>query len=114
MTVAVTLALAGLFGVTSAGKLTGHPASLEKREHHGLSAARWRQIGALELMGVVGVLIGLAVAPVGVAAAVGLALVSAGAIVAHRRAGDGLAAMVPALLALVLSLTSIALQARDL
>jgi len=38
----------------------------------------WRVIGLLELAGVVGVLAGLAWAPIGVAAAVGLALLFVG------------------------------------
>ena len=45
-------------------------------------------IGALELAGVAGVLAGLLWAPIGIAAAIGLTLLSIGAIAFHVRASD--------------------------
>jgi hypothetical protein len=114
MTTAISLALAGLFGATAAGKLTDHSVSLEMRDHLAIPAARWKQIGLLELAGASGVLLGLAQPRIGIAAAAGLGLLSGGAIATHLRAGDAPAAAAPALLALVLSATTAALQAANL
>jgi hypothetical protein len=78
-TVLVSVALALLFLATAAGKLTGHAASLGIRDHLAIAAVRWQQIGLLEVAGAVGVLIGLAMRPLGIAlpAFVALALAAA-------------------------------------
>ena len=68
MTTAISILLALLFAATAAGKLTGQPMSLAMRDHLGIAAARWQQIGLLELAGAAGVLIGLALRPLGIAA----------------------------------------------
>lgn len=110
MTTTISILLALLFAATAAGKLTGHTASLAIRDHLGVPAVRWQQIGALELAGVAGVLLGLAARPLGIAAAAGLALLSLGAIATHLRAGDKPAAAAPAVLALALAIATAALQ----
>jgi len=110
-TVIVTILLAALFTFASAIKLFGVPQSLAVRDHLGISPALWRSIGLLELAGVVGVLAGLAWAPIGVAAAVGLALLSVGAVVSHVRASDGLADTAPAVIAVALAAATAVLQA---
>jgi uncharacterized membrane protein YphA (DoxX/SURF4 family) len=111
MTVVVTVLLAVLFLATAAGKLVGHPASLAARDHLEIPAVRWKQIGILEVAGAAGVLLGLALRPLGVAAASGLVLLSIGAIVTHRRAGDKAVAAPPALMALALAAATLVLQA---
>ncbi len=87
-TVIVTLLLAALFTFSASIKLLGVPKSMEIRDHLGVKPLQWRLIGALELAGVVGVLVGLLWAPLGIAAATGLALLSVGAIAFHLRASD--------------------------
>ena len=62
--------------------------SLAIRDHLGVKPLQWRLIGACELAGVAGVLAGLMWAPIGIAAAIGLALLSIGAIAFHVRASD--------------------------
>jgi DoxX-like family len=109
-TVAVTVVLALLFTFSSAIKLLGVRQSLEIRDHLGVSPVLWRVIGVLELAGVVGVLVGLAWAPIGVAAATGLALLSVGAVAFHLRASDGFVKMAPALLGIVLAVATAILQ----
>jgi hypothetical protein len=113
LTAAVSIALALLFAATAAGKLTGHAMSLAMRDHLEVPAVRWEQIGVLELAGVAGVLIGLALRPLGIAAAAGLALLSLGAIATHVRAGDNAVAAAPAALALALAVATVALQAAE-
>jgi hypothetical protein len=112
-TVIVTILLAALFAFTSAIKLFGVPRSLAVRDHLAISPALWRVIGLLELAGVVGVLAGLAWAPIGVAAAVGLALLSAGAVASHVRASDSLIDTVPAVIGIALAAATAILQAMN-
>ena len=108
-TVLVTLALALLFLATAAGKLTGQRASIAGRDHLAVAPVRWQQIGLLEVAGAAGVLIGLRLHPLGIAAAAGLVLLSLGAIATHVRAGDKPAAAMPAVAALLLAAADMAL-----
>ena len=102
-TVIVTLMLAALFTFSSSIKLLGVPKSLAIRDHLGASPIQWRAIGALELAGVAGVLVGLLWAPIGIAAAIGLALLSVGAVAFHLRASDRAVDMVPAVIGVALA-----------
>jgi hypothetical protein len=67
-------------------------------------------IGVLELAGVAGVLVGLVWAPIGIAAAIGLALLSIGAIAFHLRASDGAVDMAPAVIGVALAVATVALH----
>ena len=109
-TVIVTLLLAALFTFSSSIKLLGVPKSLEIRDHLGVSPIQWRLIGALELAGVAGVLVGLLWAPIGIAAAIGLALLSIGAVAFHLRASDRVMDMVPAVIGVALAAATVALH----
>jgi DoxX-like family len=102
VTVVVTLLLAALFTFSSSIKLLGVPKSLAIRDHLGVSPTQWRVIAGLELAGVAGALAGLLWAPVGIAAAIGLALLSIGAVAFHLRASDRVADMVPAVIGIAL------------
>ena len=102
-TVVVTLLLAALFTFAASIKLLGVPKSLAIRDHLGVSATQWRMIGALELTGVVGVLAGLLWSPIGIAAAIGLALLSIGAVAFHLRASDRVVDMAPAVIGVALA-----------
>jgi hypothetical protein len=108
-TVIVTLLLAALFTFSSSIKLLGVSKSLAIRDHLGVSPIQWRMIGALELAGVVGVLAGLLWAPIGIAAAIGLTLLSIGAIAFHARASDRIAETVPAVIGVALAVATAAL-----
>jgi hypothetical protein len=107
----VTVLLAMLFTFSSSIKLLGVRQSLEIRDHLGVKPTQWRVIGLLELAGVVGVLAGLTWAPIGVAAATGLALVSVGAVIFHVRASDSIANMAPAMIGFILASAAAVLQA---
>jgi hypothetical protein len=108
--VIVTALLAALFGFASLIKLVGLRQSLAIRDHLGVKPVQWRLIGLLELAGVAGVLVGLAWPPIGVAAAIGLALLVLGAIVFHVRASDSVADMAPAVIGLGLAVATAILQ----
>jgi hypothetical protein len=101
-TVVVTLLLAALFTFSSSIKLLGVPKSLAIRDHLGVSPTQWRIIGGVELAGVAGVLVGLLWAPIGIAAAIGLALLSIGAVAFHLRASDRVADLLPAVIGIAL------------
>jgi hypothetical protein len=109
-TVIVTLLLAALFTFSASIKLLGVAKSLEIRDHLGVSPVQWRSIGALELAGVAGVLIGLLWAPIGIAAAIGLTLLSIGAIAFHLRASDRVAEMIPAVIGVGLAVATAVLH----
>jgi hypothetical protein len=91
-----------VLGTAKIAKRLGMP---EGAAHLGFSTSAYQLIGLAELVGVVGLLVGLAVTPVGIAAACGLLLLVAGAVVAHLRAGDRVSATLPAVIsgALVLA-----------
>lgn len=95
--------LAALFTFSSSIKLLGIAKSLAIRDHLGVSPIQWRAIGALELVGVAGVLVGLLWAPIGIAAAIGLALLSLGAVAFHLRASDRAVDMGPAVIGVALA-----------
>jgi DoxX-like family len=108
--VIVTALLAVLFAFAGLIKLFGVRQSLAIRDHLGVKPAQWRMIGILELAGVAGVLVGLTWAPIGVAAAIGLSLLTLGAIVFHGRASDSAADTAPAVIGLGLAVATAILQ----
>jgi hypothetical protein len=108
--VIVTALLAALFGFASLIKVVGLRQSLAIRDHLGVKPVQWRLIGLLELAGVAGVLVGLVWPPIGVAAAIGLALLVLGAIVFHVRASDSVADTAPAVIGLGLAVATAILQ----
>ena len=108
--VVVTVLLAALFAFAGLIKVAGVRQSLAIRDHLGVDPLQWRLIGSLELAGVAGVLAGLRWAPIGVAAAIGLALLVLGAIVFHVRASDSAADTAPAVIGLGLAVATAVLQ----
>ena len=79
----LAIALAVVFGVAGIAKIGGAPVMRKAAEHLGFEVGHYRVIGALELAGAAGLLVGLVVPPVGVAAAIGLGLLLIGAGAAH-------------------------------
>ena len=108
--VSVLLALAAIG--SGLGKLSKHPKAIEPLQHVGVPTSAAPALGALEVAGGIGVLAGLYWAPLGVAAATGLALFFLGAVIAHLRAGDR--AVQPALGLLVLSIAALVLRATTM
>ncbi len=83
METVLAVIVGALFIVTGGVKVLGVKQSLEIRDHFGMQPGLWRVIGTLETAGAVGVLVGIAVPALGVAATVGLGCLMLGAI-AHR------------------------------
>ncbi|SCL71956.1 DoxX-like family protein [Micromonospora citrea] len=86
--IVLTAVLAAVFLGTAVPKLTGQAQMRERMDHLGVSPGLTRALGVLELAAVAGLLLGLLWAPLGIAAAVGLALQMVGAVVYHARAKD--------------------------
>jgi hypothetical protein len=83
MTTVLAVLLAVVFGVAGTAKIVGAPPMRTAAGHLGFSVGQYRLIGALELAGAIGLLVGLAVPALGVAAAIGLGLLLIGAASAH-------------------------------
>ncbi|MFJ5221005.1 DoxX family protein [Streptomyces sp. NPDC088354] len=94
------IVLAVLLGMSFVGggvaKLAGVAVMKADAKRFGLSYGTFRGVGALEVCGGAGLLAGLALWPLAVAAAVGLVALMVGAVVCHVRAGDPAAKTVPA------------------
>ena len=95
-----TAVLAGVlvvaFIVLGSAKLAAAPAMRARAEHVGFSVDAYRRIGALEILAVVGILVGVAVPVIGALAATGLVLLLGGAVVTHLRNGDAVRDVAPA------------------
>jgi hypothetical protein len=91
-------------------KIMGAAQTVEEARHLGVPRIGYTVIGSLELAAAAGLLAGLAVAPLGIAAAAGLVLMMTGAVAGHARIGDPFAAMAPALIVGIASAITLALR----
>ena len=111
MLVAVSVLLALLCLLPAAAKLSGHARMRQSAQHFGIAWERYRLIGVAELAAAVGILAGLRVRPLGVAAAVGMVLLVVGALVTHSRAGGVAKEQVPAGAVLLTAIAYLAVSA---
>ncbi|MFF6954658.1 DoxX family protein [Streptomyces iakyrus] len=105
MTTVLAVTLSLVFLPLGLAKLAAAPSMRQAAAHLGMSVRLYRVVGALEVAGVAGLLLGLSRMPLGVAAATGLALLMAAAAVVHLRHGDPPVRAVPAALLALISLT---------
>jgi uncharacterized membrane protein YphA (DoxX/SURF4 family) len=109
MFVTISLLLAAACLLPAAAKLTGQAKMRKSAAHFGIPWSRYRLIGVAELAAAAGILTGLWWHPLGLAAAVGMALLLVGALAAHRKAADRAKEMAPAWVALLLTLAYLAI-----
>ncbi|WP_405729025.1 DoxX family protein [Streptomyces sp. NBC_00028] len=109
-TAILAVLLAVGFAAAAIPKILANAEAAANAEHVGFSVGAFRIIGLLEFAGAVGVLIGLLWAPLGVAAATGLILVSIGGLVSHLRVKDGPKAFAPVVLFGVLAAAVLVLR----
>lgn len=113
-----TSILAGIlvvaFAALGSAKLAAVPAMRTKAEHVGFSVSAYRRIGLLEVLAVVGLLVGAFVPAIGALAAAGLLVLLGGAIVAHLRNGDGLREIAPAVVLGLVALSFLLLVVGEL
>jgi hypothetical protein len=96
MTTILAALLVAAFALLGSAKLAAFPAMRSRAAHVGYSVTAYRRIGALELLGVAGLLVGAAAPVVGALAGVGLLLLLGGASTTHLRHGDGPKEIAPA------------------
>ena len=110
----ILIALAALLGLAAAGsamgKLRRMPQVVESMHKVGVTDAQMPMLAVLELLGALGLLVGIWVPIVGTLAAAGLTLYFLGAVVAHIRMRDSLKDMAPALLLAVVSIAVLVLE----
>jgi hypothetical protein len=102
------------FGVLGSAKLAAVPAMRARAEHVGYSVSAYRGIGLLEVLAVLGLLVGAFVPLIGALAAAGLILLLGGAVIVHLRNGDGIRELAPSLVLGLLTLTYLVLMVGDL
>ena len=106
----LAVALAVVFGAAGIAKICGAPVMRKAAQHLGFTVGHYRVIGALVLTGAIGLLVGLVAPAIGVAAAIGLALLLIGAGVAHLVHRDGAARVaVPLVLVAVVAAYGVAI-----
>lgn len=108
MFIVLSLLLAVTCLLPASAKLLAHPKMRQAATHHGLPWRGYQLIGTAELAAAGGLLIGLWWHPLGLAAAAGIALLLTSALLMHRRAGDAAKEIVPALLALAITIAYLA------
>ena len=113
-----TSVLAGLlvvaFAALGSAKLAAVPAMRTRAEHVGFGVSAYRRIGALEVLAVVGLLVGAFAPVIGALAAAGLLMLLGGAFVVHLRNGDGVREIAPAFVLGLVNLTFLLLVVGDL
>lgn len=109
-TVIVSVALALMLTMSAAMFLTRNDRIVANMSAVGVSLEHLAPLAAIKLAGAVGLIIGLWIEPLGIAAAIGLIAYFVGAIVAHLRVGDTKGAGNP-VLPLALTIAALALRA---
>lgn len=106
----LSIGLAGVFAALGTAKLLAVSSMQARAAHVGLGVGAYRGIGALEVAGALGLLAGLVVPGLGVAAGVGLVLLLLGAVTAHLRVGDSLKEAAPAVVLAAVVATTLAIR----
>ena len=112
-TIIVSSLLAALLAFTAARKLSHRHEVVETYARVGVPEARLNALAVVLIAGAGGLVAGLFWAPIGVAAATGLAIYFVLAIIAHIRAGDTEHSPTPIVMEL-LSVAALALLLREL
>jgi len=104
----LAILLGGISAFSASSKLRKDPKLVAQLTGLGVSQSQIPLLATLELLGALGLLVGIFVQPIGVAAAVGLFLYFVGAVIAHLLAKDSikvaLAPLVIAIVALVVTI----------
>ena len=104
----VSIVLAVAILASGAATLAKVPAVITNMTAVGWPAERLWVLAVLKILGAIGLVVGLWVAPLGIAAAVGVALYFVGAVVFHLRAKEY--ALAPAAVLLVLAVAALVLR----
>jgi uncharacterized membrane protein YphA (DoxX/SURF4 family) len=107
VTIILAVLLALGFAASGVQKLTRAKMMVEGASHIGVPYSLYMVIGVLEVLAAVGLIVGLWVAALGIAAGIGIVLLMIGALIFHIRAGDKIAQFGPALLLGVLAVVEV-------
>ncbi|MFC4856009.1 DoxX family protein [Actinophytocola glycyrrhizae] len=102
--------LAAVLLFSGARKVAGGQAVTDEAAHLGIPVRGYRLVGVAEAAAAAGLLIGLAWAALGVAAAAGVVLLLSGAVLSHLRAGDAAARWAPAAVLAALAVVTLLLR----
>jgi hypothetical protein len=107
---AIVTVLVALITLSSAMSMFQRvPQMVQLLEHVGM--ARHAQVlGGLQIAGALGLIVGLFVPAIGIAAAIGLILYYAGALIMHLRLKDPLAQLLPAIVMMLFPAVALALR----
>lgn len=111
--VAIPALMALVFAWAGTGMTRGDASARATAARLDIPITRYRVIGMLQLAGAVGLMAGLAWAPLGVAASVGLVVLMLGAATTHVRAHDPVAALAPAMVCLAGAAACLVLAAAN-
>lgn len=107
----VSGALCVLFMVgAGVSKITGQPAMRASADHFSIPWERYRLIGFAEIAAALGIVLGVWYSGVGLAAGLGAVALLAGAVLFHVRFRDAIKMAAPAIVALGISATYVAVQ----
>lgn len=95
--------LALMLGAAGIAKLSGTTRMRQAAERFAIPWSRYRLIGFVEIVAVVGLAAGIAFRPLGLAAGIGSVALLVGALTYHRRVHDPMSQMAGALLTLALA-----------
>lgn len=113
MTIAL-IVLATLLGLAAGGsalqKLRRDPMVMASMRAVGVPESRVSLLAVLEILGAIGLIVGIWIPWVGVAATAGLALYFLGAVIAHVRVRSAAKEALPAVVILLIALVTLALQ----
>jgi hypothetical protein len=106
-------ALLTFFGFFSAfGKFSKMEDVIKAMHHVGVKDAQIKVLATLETLGALGIIVGIWLKPVGIAATIGLVLYFFGAMVAHLRKKDTFKDFAPALLIFVVAAVTLVLELK--
>ena len=110
VTLLLSLLLAAVFVADALFKVVKNPTGADQAYDLGYPIPVWRVIGWLELLGALGLIVGLFYPPIGVAAAIGLTVLMVGAVISHLRVKDALAKSATPLVLGILAVVTILLR----
>lgn len=107
----ILTALLGLATAFSAvGKFSKNPKAVDMLRQLGITDSQIRTLGIVEVLGALGLLVGIWIPILGLLAAIGFVLYFLGALIKHVRAKDAAKDMAPAVVLLMLSIIVTILQ----
>lgn len=107
LAIILSAAFAAIMLVSASGKLTRMEPVVQSLTKVGVTDRMFPLLASIQVVGAIGLVVGIWVPAIGVAAAIGFVLYFAGAVAFHVRAGDTAGAAVPAGLAVVAAVVAV-------